>query len=158
MLSPETTAFLEGGCALIVGTADAENRPHACRGWGATVVSQHPVEIRLLIDADDRVAVANSAAQNAKIAVTGGDVQTLHSVQFKGTVAAVEPGTDHDRARAERYADDFFGDVSRVDGTPRETLQHFMARDVVACIVRIDEHYDQSPGPGAGASMPTGAS
>jgi hypothetical protein len=154
VLSPETAAFLESGCALIVGTADAENLPHASRGWGITVLSHDPAEIRLLIDANDRGAVAN-AVPNAKIAVTGGNVQTLHSVQFKGTIAAVEPGTEDDRVRAERYAEDFFGEVSRVDGTPRETLHRLMVHDVIACIVRIVEHYDQTPGPGAGASIPT---
>jgi hypothetical protein len=121
------------------------------------VVSRDPAEIRLLIDAGDRVAVAN-AVPNAKIAVTSGDVQTLLSIQLKGTVHAIEPGTDEDRARAERYADDFFGDVGRVDGTPRETLQRLMPSDFMACIIRVVEHYDQTPGPGAGASMPAGAS
>ena len=81
-------------------------------------------------------------------------MKTLRSIQLKGTVLAIEPGTDADRARAERYADEFFGEVGKVDGTPRELLQQLMARDFVACTVHIVELYDQTPGPGAGASMP----
>jgi hypothetical protein len=157
VLSPETATLLEGGYALIVGTADAGNLPHASRGWGVTVLSREPAEIRLLIDAEDSVAIAN-LVPDAKIAITGGNVQTLHSIQVKGSVRAVEPGTDNDRARAARYADEFFADVGRVDGTPRELLNRLMARDFVACTVHIVELYDQTPGPAAGASMPTGPS
>jgi hypothetical protein len=155
VLSRETASLLEGGYALIVGTADAARVPHASRSWGITVLSRDPAEIRLLIDAEDAVAIANLEPA-ARIAITGGNVKTLRSIQLKGTVLAIEPGTDEDRARAERYADAFFGEVGNVDGTPRELLQRLMARDFVACTVHIVELYDQTPGPGAGASMPTG--
>jgi hypothetical protein len=156
VLSPETAAFLESGCALIVGSADVGNEPHAARGWGVNVLSRDPMEVRLLIDADDPVTIENLST-SGKIAVTGADVPSLRSVQFKGTVSAIEPATDADRARASRYADDFFGDIGRVDGTPRRLLDRLMARDFVACIVRIMDLYDQTPGPSAGASMPRDA-
>jgi hypothetical protein len=157
VLSPETAALLEGGCALIVGSADRDKVPHAARGWGITVLSRDPIELRLLVDAHDPIALANLVPE-AKIAITGGDVATLHSIQLKGTVRATEPGTDDDRARAARYADEFFADVGRTDGTPRELMTRLLALDVVACTVHVDELYDQTPGPGAGASMPEGSS
>jgi hypothetical protein len=157
VLTPETAALLEGGYALIVGTADAGKVPHATRGWGITVLSRDPIEIRLLVDAHDPVALAN-LVPDAKIAITGGDVQTLHSIQLKGTVRAAEPGTDEDRDRATRYADEFFAAVGQTDGTPVELMMRLKARDVVACSVHIDDLYDQTPGPGAGASMPEGSS
>ncbi|MDQ1481805.1 MAG: hypothetical protein QOI44_2666 [Actinomycetota bacterium] len=157
MLSPETAAFLESGCALIVGTADIGTEPHATRGWGVTVLSRDPGEVRLLIDANDPVAITNLST-NGKISVTGADVPSLASVQFKGTVSAIEAATDEDRARAARYADAFFGDIGNVDGTPRKLVDRLLADDFVACIVRIVELYDQTPGPGAGASMSKGAS
>lgn len=157
MLSPETATLLEGGYALIVGTASIRNEPHASRGWGITVVSRDPPSVRLLLDGDDAVAI-DHLSTSTKIAVTGGNVRTLHSIQFKGTVGALEPATEEDRTRAARYSDDFFGEVANVDGTPRELLDRLTPRDLVACIVHIDELYDQTPGPGAGAAMAEGAS
>jgi hypothetical protein len=156
VLSPETAAFLESGCALIVGTADVGNEPHAARGWGVNVLARDPAEVRLLIDADDPVTIENLST-NGNISVTGADVPSLWSVQIKGTVSAIEPATDEDRARAARYADDFFGDIGKVDGTPRQLVDRLLARDFVACIVRVVDLFDQTPGPGAGASMPRGA-
>ena len=155
MLSPETATFLEGGCALVVGTASVRNEPHATRGWGATVLSRDPPAIRLLLDGNDAVAI-EYLTTGARISVTGGNVRTLHSIQFKGTVRAIEAGTDEDRARAARYADELFADIEEVDGTPRPLLDRLLARQFVACIVDVDELYDQTPGPGAGASMAEG--
>jgi hypothetical protein len=155
VLSPENISLLESGCGVIIGTVDADGAPHASRGWGITVVSAEPPEVRLLLDLGDTVAAANIAG-NGRVAVTGGDIRTLHSIQFKGQATPVEPATADDRARAGRYADDFFGDIHAVDGTPYELLDGLRVPGYVACHVRIDELYDQTPGPGAGVRLAGG--
>ena len=38
MFDPETRAFLESGCGLLVGTVGADGEPHAGRGWGMDVL------------------------------------------------------------------------------------------------------------------------
>jgi Pyridoxamine 5'-phosphate oxidase len=152
VLAPETIAFLESGCGVIVGTVGADGAPHVSRGWGITVTSTDPTEVRLLLDVDDTVAAAY-LEQTGRIAVTGGDIHTLHSIQFKGDATPVEPATDDDRNRARRYGDEFFGNINAVDGTPRELLESLRARDYVASTVRVAEMYDQSPGPSAGRRL-----
>jgi len=152
VLAPENISLLEGGCGVIVGTVCSDGAPHVSRGWGITVISVDPAEIRLLLDVDDTLAAANLAA-NGRVAVTGGDIRTLHSIQFKGEATSVEAATDDDRRRAARYADDFFGNVHTVDGTPLELLHGLEPPDFTACRVRIAELYDQSPGPGAGTRL-----
>ena len=152
MLAPETIAFLESGCGIIVGTVGADGAPHVSRGWGITVVSDDPTEIRLLLDADDAVA-AECLAATGNIAVTGGDIRTLRSIQLKGQASTVEPATDHDRVRAARFADEFFGNINAVDGTPLDLLQSLRPPHFVACTVRVVEMYDQTPGPSAGTRL-----
>jgi hypothetical protein len=152
VLDPETVTFLEGGCALIVGTVGASGEPHAARGWGLTVRPGDPVEMHLVIDADDAVTIENLAA-NARIAITGADVETLRSTQVKGTASVLPIGTIDERARAERFADAFFSDIARVDGTPRELLQQLVPHNFRACRVQATELYDQTPGPGAGTPL-----
>ena len=44
-LGSEITAFLEGGCALIVATAGEDGLPHAARGWGLAVMPGAPARI-----------------------------------------------------------------------------------------------------------------
>ena len=152
MLAPENISLLEGGCGVIIGTVGDDGAPHVSRGWGITVVSTAPAEVRLLLDAADTLAAANLAA-NHRVAVTGGDIRTLHSIQFKGEATAVEPATADDRRRAAQYAGDFFGNINAVDGTPLDLLQGLEPRDYTACTVRIAELYDQSPGPSAGTRL-----
>ena len=152
MLAPENISLLEGGCGVIIGTVDADGAPHVSRGWGLTVVRAEPGEVRMLLDAGDTVAAANLTG-NGRVAVTGGDIRTLHSIQFKGEVTSVEIATDDDLRRAARYADDFFGNVHEVDGTPLDLLHGLEPTGYTACTVRIAELYDQSPGPSAGTRL-----
>jgi hypothetical protein len=144
--------FLEGGCAIIVGAVLDDGAPHATRGWGLTLLPGEPARARLLLAADDSVGVAALTGGRA-IAVTAADVPSLRSVQVKGHSLGVTPGTDDDRARAARFADAFFGDIARTDGTDRRVLERIVPADYVACTFTIEELYDQTPGPGAGAVM-----
>jgi Pyridoxamine 5'-phosphate oxidase len=157
VIGPETAAFLESGCVLIVGTVGSEGEPHATRGWGIDVVSREPVRLRLLLDAYDTVAVTNIAS-GGRIAITGGCVRTLSSMQLKGRVSQVEAASTADEARAARYLDAMVTVIHDVDGTPRERVARLTPSGYVACSVEVDEFYDQSPGPGAGTAIEVASS
>jgi len=152
VLDPDSVAFLEGGCALIVGTVTPDGQPFTARGWGLTVLDTEPVTARLLLAADDPTPI-EILRGGARLAYTGTDVPTLHSLQVKGRCLAVEAATDEDRTRARRYADAFFSDVIRVDRHSESALVRLIPRDYVAATVSIEEVFDQTPGPGAGGRM-----
>lgn len=153
VLSAELAAFLEGGCALIVGTVGPDTAPHAGRAWGIEVLDAETGRLRLLLDGADAATLANLAGQDPRIACTGADVRTLHSRQLKGRVEAIAPATGADRARAARYCDAFFADIEATDGEPRELLDQIVPAAYVACTVTVEALYDQTPGPGAGAAV-----
>lgn len=150
MFGPDDVAFLERGTAFIVGTVSADGAPHASRGWGIDVVGES--RVRLLLDADDEGALADLAATGA-IAVTAADVRTLHSTQLKGRVVSVAPGDETDAARARRFCDQFFTDIRETDNTPYDTLERMVPSSYVVCVVDVEEFFDQTPGPGAGAPV-----
>ena len=150
VIDTERQARLESGWALIVGTVSATGEPHAARGWGLTVLATDGTQVRLLLDADDSTTLANLASTGA-VAITAAHVPTFRSMQLKGRSTQIEPATADDYACSERYIDAFFTDVQNTDGTARELLDGLRARDVVACIVQVDDWFDQTPGPGAGA-------
>lgn len=149
MLDDDTIDFLHGGCALLVGTVDETGTPHAGRGHGLTVLSVEPVRVRLLVDADDHLTLAN-LRPGAPVAICTADVPTLRSLQLKGRVVTVQPGTAADTAKQQQYAHDFTDDIHRTDGDPLEVIRRWADRDVVACEVDVDEAFDQTPGPSAG--------
>jgi hypothetical protein len=152
----EQKAFLETGCALIVGTALPDGLPHAARGWGLSVLPS-PGQVRLLLALGDSTTVERVAA-GARIAVTATSVRTLRSLQLKGTARSVEPATTEDRARADRYCDDFFTDIAETDGVDRAITERIVPASYLACTIVVDQLFDQTPGPGAGARLHSAAS
>jgi hypothetical protein len=155
VIGAETVAFLEGGCALIVGTVGGDGEPRANRAFGLTVLpGAADVAVRVLLDTNDPV-IRENLETTGHIAITAGNVQTLHSTQLKGRAVAIEAGTDADRERAARYVREFADDVVAVDRTPRELIARMMPPDVFAVTVAVAELYDQTPGPGAGGRLET---
>lgn len=150
MFDTPTTRFLEGGCALIIGVAGSDGEPYATRGWGLDVLSER--RVRLLLAAADEGAIER-LAEGGAIAVTACDVRTLRSLQIKGRSLGIDLLTDADRERADRYCEAFFTDVSDVDGAPRERVDRLEPADYVPVIIEVEEQYDQTPGPGAGARL-----
>lgn len=141
-----------------MGTVGPDGAPYASRGWGltltATATATSPV--RLLLDADDVVTLANLervGGHGGRIAITGADVRTLRSFQLKGRVLAIEAVTDADHEKADRYCDDFFTDILVTDGTPRVLTERLRPARFVACTVEVEEAYDQTPGPQAGSAV-----
>lgn len=151
MLETETTAFLESGCALLVGTVSPDGEPHAGRAWGLDVLSDEPLRVRVLLDIDDVTTVEHAAAGGA-IALTATSVRTLHSVQLKGWATSVEADAG-DPDRAERYIAEFFHDIQDTDGTKKDLLDRFVPIGYLGCTVEIEERFDQTPGPAAGAAI-----
>jgi hypothetical protein len=153
VIEGKAAALLRSRYALIVAIVDDEGTPFATRGWGLTLLPDHPEQVRLVLGAADGRLLQDLSGSRA-VAITAGDPRTLHSVQFKGRAGAAEPATDDDRAEVGRYCDSFFGVVAEVDGTDRRFLERLVPDNFVACTVVIEELYDQTPGPGAGAPLP----
>ncbi len=158
LLDPEMEQFLHSGCALIIGIVSGDGEPFALRGWGLTVLGERAPEptsslrVRVLVDSQDPTAT-DLLETGCSIAITAANVITLRSVQLKGRVVAVEATTDADRAKQDDYTEQFFGDIVRSEQTPRSLLEGFRPLDIAPCIVRVDELFDQTPGPDAGARI-----
>ncbi|HEX6418272.1 MAG TPA: hypothetical protein VFZ77_07240 [Acidimicrobiales bacterium] len=152
MVAADTAELLEGGSALIVGVVAPGGEPVATRGWGLTLVPGGTLRARLLLADDDAEALGHLGA-GARVAITAADVPTLRSVQIKGRSRGLQPATGDDRVRAAGYVEAFFGDIVANDGTPRAVLDRVVPRGYVACDVVVDEVFDQTPGPGAGAPL-----
>jgi hypothetical protein len=85
--------------------------------------------------------------------VTATSVTTLRSMQLKGRALGPEVATADDEAAATRYFARFFEDVHETDGVAWEVFSTMIPSGYVACLVEVDEVYDQTPGPGAGARL-----
>jgi hypothetical protein len=142
------TAFLERGGAMIIGTVTPDGMPHAQRCWGCAVLG--PTTIRIALDASDG-ELASHLVVGGRIAITSADVRTLRSVQLKGRISAVEdPGPD-DLARCDAHNDELFTDIYEADHFPRELTERMVPPGYIVAVVEVEDLFDQTPGPGAGA-------
>jgi hypothetical protein len=147
----QLTAMLEAGSSLIVGVVDPRGEPRATRAWAATVTDADQRRVRIVLSGDDPVAV--ESLPDGVVAVTGADVRTLRSHQMKGRVDLVEPPTDRDLAMMAEHSTAFMEAVHAVDGNPISELQRLLPNTLVVFEMVVDELYDQSPGPDAGAAV-----
>jgi hypothetical protein len=147
-------ALFAAGNSLVVGTVSPDGEPRATRAWAVTVSDADAGRVRVVMTGDDPVTIANLAG--GRIAVTGCAVRTLRAAQLKGQVVSIDPPTADDMVTFEEHSDEFFQEVHETDGNPIELLRRLLPRDVVVVDVAVDEVFDQSPGPGAGASVPAG--
>ena len=142
-------AQLCAGNALTVATVDDRGRPVAGRGWGASPVDDDPDLVRLLISADDAER-PGAFVPGGRVAVTGGDPITLRSAQAKGRIVAVEAAGPDDVAVSSRHRRATFAAIIESDRTLPHLLDRMVPARLAACTIRVEECFDQTPGPGAG--------
>ncbi|MFN8018933.1 MAG: hypothetical protein U0P45_12530 [Acidimicrobiales bacterium] len=150
MLDPQAQARFGPGVSVIVGAAANDGEPFATRAFSVVPVRGDWTRVRVVVAADDPVPVAH-LGEGAKVAITGADVVTLRSVQLKGRVALAEATTEEDLDRAMHHASEMARLIEETDGTDRAMVMRLVPFRMVAVEVEVEEHFDQTPGPGAGA-------
>jgi hypothetical protein len=147
----ELTRMVESGAGLVVGTVSADGEPRADRAWGVSVVDADERRIRFIMSADDPDVLENLESGN--VSLTGAEVSTFHSVQFKGRPVLVESPTADDIEMARTQSEKFFAMVNRVDGNPVEHLRRMLPLQTVAVEMAVVDMFDQTPGPTAGSAL-----
>lgn len=143
--------MLEAGAGLVIGTVDEDGAPRGTRVWAFSVVDPDACRIRVVFTADDPIVVDNLAT--GRVAVTGCDVRTFRAVQLKGRVVAVDSPTADDVDVARDQTDRFFQAVRATDGNPIELLERMLPHEMAVVEVIVEEQFDQTPGPAAGAVL-----
>lgn len=148
------------GSALIVATVGPDGEPRACRASSWELIDAAQRRVRVAVAADDPQAVSYlvEGPEPRYLAVTGADVATLRSIQLKGRVVATEPPDDTDLALVARHNDVFISKIEATDGHPPNVIRRFLPSVLIMVELIVEEAYDQTPGPAAGAALlPGGA-
>jgi general stress protein 26 len=151
VLPADLVEFVESGVSVLVGTRDAQLRPHAMRAFGATV---HPDRKGITIYLCESVSARTLAdmRDNGQVAVTFSRPIDHRSIQLKGRVTAIAPTTEAERLIQERYLSGWVEQVYVV-GLPRAIGRRMQL--FPSCAVKIALHglFHQTPGPDAGRRM-----
>ena len=150
MIEAEVAAQLESPCSLLVGSVGADGLPDAIRAWGVEV--QGPDRIRVLLAAESQRTLDN-LANGGRIALTTTDFVTMVSWQLKGRAVLLEAATGTDRIRFDAFCAGCLAILAPLQGVSEETIARLIPADLVACEMLVEQVFDQTPGPGAGARI-----
>lgn len=142
------------GNALLVATVDEEGTPFATRGWGVSVDAEDPALLRVVLDADD-VERSGAFVADRPIAITGADPVSVRAKQAKGRIVRMEELNPDDVALSSRHKRSTFAAIREADLVDGHLLDRMAPTRLAVCSVRIDQQFDQTPGPGAGAPVAT---
>ena len=141
----------DGGTSVLVGSADTNAVPACCRGIAVSTDATLTRAVVYVPVATSRDVVAN-AATTRKLAVMITRVVEHVGVQLKGTVEAIRMAGD-DEAPFVRRRLNQFADVLDGIGLPRRIFRSVSHWPAFAVELKVDEVFDQTPGPRAGASI-----
>lgn len=150
MIEPEVAELLESPCSLLVGTVSTGGVPEATRGW--SVVLHSPDRLRVLL-ADNAARTLGHLEGGGRMALTATHFLTLVSWQLKGRATAIEPATATDQIRFDAFCAECVRILHESEGAPEEVIWRMVPPGIVACEMAVEQVYDQTPGPEAGARI-----
>ena len=150
-LSDRVVELVESGVSIIVGTCNLELEPECARGLGARVADDRR-HVSIILNGALASRVRADLAATSRIAVGFSRIHDHHSMQLKGRVTDVRPGTPEDAAWHARYLIAFGEQLSQA-GLPRSVVRGVRCDPVVVVTFAIEEVFDQTPGPGAGERL-----
>jgi hypothetical protein len=150
MLDDELVAFLARVSLGYLATRNAEMVPQGHRPLGHSVGPDRKT-IRLFFQTKYLRNLEQGLADNRAGSVCLSDPLNFESYQLKGTIESVEDVTDEDLATYEAYRKGLSEAVAQI-GLPAGPFGPYLAAPPTrAVVLRIEEVFHQTPGPGAGA-------
>ena len=143
--------WLKEGASIIVGTADAEGVPATCRGIAISARGDDTLIVHLPA-ATAHETLANIATTR-RMAVVASHPLSHRTVQVKGVTRGVKlaPSAEEPFVRSRWEA---FARVLDEIGVPRRVTHRIAHWPAFAVELSIEEVFDQTPGPNAGAPLP----
>lgn len=151
MISPELATFLQSGLSIHVATRDAALAPHGARVW-AVQVENDGTHVTALVHESEAAMLLADLEANGRMALGFSRVSDHRSCQLKGVFAGSRPGTDSDRSWLEKQIGEFQRELASV-GMPRELFAGSRTWPCAGLRMRVQELFNQTPGPGAGERL-----
>jgi len=151
-IGPELRARLAEGYAAVAATCDERLRPELARVWGMEV-SPDGRQVTFCVEAPPGSRMRANLQRGSIVAITATKPSTYRSMQIKGRLHGVWEATETDRARALAQRDAFASDVVPFGIEPARGVRFLREDTLFAAAIDVDELYDQTPGPSAGARL-----
>jgi len=115
-----------------------------------------PRRLVFLVAAPFAARLLQDVGQCPRIALTIEHIGPHETYQFKGDFAGSHEPTPAERAAFEGCRARFVRDVQEIETRfhfPAETLERYLGGPALSVLLRVDEIFRQTPGPGAGRRL-----
>lgn len=142
---------VEPGVSVIVGSVDADGNPSCCRAVGLLTRDELATVTVFVPVATSKETLANVEATRRIAVVTTHPISHC-ATQLKGTVERTRPAREDEEPFVVDHFGGFGGVLNTIGYPPRITrsVVHWPA---YALEIRVEEIYEQSPGPKAGTRL-----
>jgi len=151
MLSEELSVFVASGVSMYIGTRSADLDPRGTRLWALRVESDREHVVAYLFEGG-APEIVRDLEDNGRVAIAVSRPTDHRSCQIKGTFLEARPCRPDEREEVERQADGLLRELETI-GIPRVLTSGWRVWPCVAIRVRVEEVFDQTPGPGAGERL-----
>lgn len=141
----------EAGRSVIVGTTDANGQPSCCRAIAIATKNDFDSIIVYVPVATGQETVANIATTR-RVAVAWSQPITHESLQIKGVTRGVRVASPAERPFVEQRLGEL-AEVLETLGLPRRLTLSVAHWPAFAIEISVDQVFDQTPGPQAGAAL-----
>jgi hypothetical protein len=142
---------LDPGMSLLVGTVDRHNVPACCRALALTSSDDLATVVVYLPIATSHETMQNLAT-TGRMAIAATNPIDHCSIQLKGTPGDARLARE-DEAAFVRSRFEAFGDVLDSLGIPTRVTRNVVCWPAFAVSMRVEQVFDQTPGPKAGARV-----
>ncbi|PKR87328.1 hypothetical protein CXZ10_19965 [Pleomorphomonas diazotrophica] len=156
MLEDDVAAFIAGHVMMIAATRDEAMRAHIGRGCGADF-DPDVGDLTLLVSATQWPEFCANARPGAPIAFTVCRPDNYKSLQIKGQIIDVREATADQAERGRRYLEGMLAVMADLGVTRLQLSTVLTNADLVAIRFWPADLFLQTPGPGAGERLRSGA-
>jgi hypothetical protein len=142
---------LDAGMSLLVATVNAENVPSCCRAIALASADDLATVTVYLPLATSHETVQNIATTR-RLAIAATYPPDNFSIQLKGTAGDARLARDEEAAFV-RSRLNAFADVLDTTGIPRRVTANASCWPAFAVDMRVEQVFDQTPGPNAGTRV-----
>jgi hypothetical protein len=142
---------LEPGTAIVMASVDARKVPSCCRAT-ALASTDGAATVTVYVPLATSHDVLRNIATTRRVAITSTNPLDHCSTQLKGVTVDARLARD-DEAAFVRGRRDALADSLDAIGVPRRIGQNVNCWPAFAVTVHVDEIFDQTPGPNAGARL-----
>jgi hypothetical protein len=151
MGSKDITRCLDQNVSVMVGSVDGRGEPSTCRALALTSADGLSTLTVYVPVSTSRETIANIAA-TGRLTVVATHPIDHHSVQMKGTAATARLARE-DEAQAVQSGLQGFAALLNIIGIPPRVTNAVTWWPAFAIEMRVEEIFDQTPGPRAGARV-----